>query len=152
MSPSNKLPLKTTRFKRHSNYYAFRKSRSWQQNATPAKLIELFDILAPFGRFVIAFWRSLDFEEGLQIDSFLKIKKQIRKTSPPKTSWNKHYLLIDFLMPKWEAWYCKKDAFVLYLLQNMSCLRVVKRGENWCQKISLKRVKSTTLAAPVRIL
>ena len=52
-------------------------------------LISIFEVLVSFGRFLVPFWRPLDFEGGPQIDHF-------GKTSETKLSFFEHVFCIDF--------------------------------------------------------
>ena len=58
-SPSKNDLLKATMFQRHSNYYDFAKT-GFRNIANG--LYFRFGFWAPLGRFVVPFWRPLDFE------------------------------------------------------------------------------------------
>ena len=115
---------------------------SWKQGCAKGNPLGVF--WAPFWRNLVDLW--CNFGAHLILKGFPKstiFEKNRGLENPWFFDW--------FLMPKWEAWNCKKEVFASYLLQNMSLLGVVKHNENWCQKRSPKRLKSNTLAASGRI-
>ena len=88
-------------------------------------------MLAPLGRFGVPFWRPLDFEGVPKVSIYL-INTKWEQECPRGGVENKWF--VDwFLLPKWEAWNCKKEVFAIYLLQFKRFRWSRKLIENWDQ-------------------
>ena len=80
--------------------------------------------------FLVPFWRPLDFEWVPQSTFFWNVLKTNQKKDL-RRRFEQIYFSDWYLMPKWEAWNCKKEVFALYLLQIKRFRWSEKLIENW---------------------
>ena len=101
-----------------------------------------------------AFWRHLGvlgchfgahwISKGSQDRSFFEQTWKNWEKGGPRNGFETTLFFTWFLMPKWDAWNCKKEAFALYVLQ----IRTFRRSGNLVEKVMPKVIQNDIKIEP----